>query len=286
MPSAIERFDLHDYDIIVCFSYAVAHGVKNYNGARHISYTYTPMRYAWTDINLNGTHTRKNFFLDGLMQVFRKWDKKAAARVHAFATISQAVSKRIADVYQRTAPVIYPPVEVDRFRPDKTRADFFITISRLVPHKRVDLLVQAFSRLNLPLLVVGEGPELPRLQTLANSNIRFLGYQSDETLAELLGKARGFVSAAEEDFGIAIVEAQAAGCPVITYGSGGALETVREDITGIFFKEQAVESLITVLGQFEQNYSSFHSRESIQNAQKYNKATFISEFQKFVESRT
>jgi len=285
MPTAIERFDLRAYDRIVSFSYAVAHGVKNYNGAHHVSYTYTPMRYAWTDINLNGTHTRKNLIFDGLMQAFRKWDLKAASRVHAFAAISQAVSKRIENAYQRPAPVIYPPVEVDRFKPSATREDFFITTSRLVPHKRIDIIVQAFSTLNLPLIVIGTGPELPRLQKIAASNIRFLGYESDETVTKLLGKARGFVSAAEEDFGIAIVEAQAAGCPVISFGKGGALETVIDGVTGLFFEEQAEGSLIEAIQKFEHKYACFHSIEIARNAQKYNKARFLFEFQQFIESK-
>src|SRR4030095_14117089 len=147
MPSAIEQFDLHDYDYVICLSYAVAHGVTTHNGARHVSYTYTPMRYAWTDLNLNGTHTRKNLFLNYAMDAFRQWDRKAASRVHAFAAISQAVYRRITDAYQRAAPVIYPPVEVEKFQPSEERESYYITISRLVPHKRIDLLVQAFSKL-------------------------------------------------------------------------------------------------------------------------------------------
>jgi len=286
MPSAIERFDLRNYDTLVCFSYAVAHGAKNYNGARHVSYTYTPMRYAWTDLNLNGTRTRKNIFLDGFMQAFRAWDRKAAARVHQFAAISQTVSKRIADSYQRAAPVIYPPVDVERFHPNKQREDFYITITRLVPHKRVDIIVQAFSKLNLPLIIVGDGPELPRLQKMATSNIRFLGYQPDGAVVELLGKARGFVCAAEEDFGIAIVEAQAAGCPVIAYGRGGALETVMEGQTGLLFSEQAEGSLMRAVQNFEQVKSNFHVEEIIRNAQRFNKSRFMDEFKKFVESKT
>jgi len=286
MPSAIERFDLHGYDSIVCFSYAVAHGVRNHNGARHLSYTYTPMRYAWTDININGTHTPKNFMLDSFMRAFRKWDRKAASRVHAFATISQAVSRRIADAYQRHAPVIYPPVEIERFHPNKRREDFYMTISRLVPHKRIDIIVRAFSQLNLPLIVVGDGPELPRLKAMANSNIQFPGYAEDEKVAELLGKARGFVSAAEEDFGIAIVEAQAAGCPVITYGSGGALETVIDGVTGTLFPEQTIQSLTKAIKNFEDGVSNFRAQDMVQNATRFNKARFISEFQKFVEHGT
>ena len=282
MPSAIERFDLRAYDFVICFSYAVAHGVTNYNGARHVSYTYTPMRYAWTDLNLNGTHTRKNLILDGFMRAFRTWDRKAASRVHAFASISQTVSKRIADAYQRAAPVIYPPVEVDRFTPACPREGSYVTLTRLVPHKRVDLIVEAFSKLNLPLVVVGDGPELPRLKSSAASNIHFLGYSSDEKIAELLSKARAFVSAAEEDFGIAIVEAQAAGCPVIAYGQGGALETVILGVTGLHFGEQTAESLIQVVQEFERDHSCFDINQLVRNAQRYRKERFLSEFQQFV----
>ena len=282
MPAAIERFNLYNYDTVICFSYAVAHGVMNHNGARHVSYTYTPMRYAWTDINLNGTHTRKNMILNGFMNAFRKWDRQAASRVHAFAAISQAISQRIADAYGRTAPVIYPPVDVDRFHPNKKREDFYITVSRLVPHKRMDIIVQAFAKLNLPLLVIGEGHELARLQNMATSNIKFLGYESDEKVAELLGRARGFVCAAEEDFGIAVVEAQAAGCPVIAYGSGGALETVVDGVTGLFFSEQSVECLIEALSKFEGMASDFNMDVITQNAKKFSKTRFKDEFQKFV----
>ena len=282
MPSAVERFNLRAYDFVVCFSYAVAHGVSNHNGARHVSYTYTPMRYAWTDLNLNGTHTPKNLILDGFMRAFRKWDRRAASRVHAFASISQAVSRRIADAYQRAAPVIYPPVEVDRFAPVCPRENYYVTITRLVAHKRVDLIVQAFSKLNLPLVVVGDGPELSRLKQMATSNIHFLGYASDDEVAELLGKARAFVSAAEEDFGIAIVEAQAAGCPVIAYSKGGALETVIPNVTGLYFGEQTAESLIQVVQEFERGQPCFHVDDLVRNAQRYRKERFLSEFQKFV----
>jgi len=282
MPSTIERFDLRAYDYVVSFSYAVAHGVMNYNGARHVSYTYTPMRYAWTDLNLNGTHSHKNLILDGFMRAFRKWDRRAASRVHAFASISQSVSRRITDAYQRAAPVIYPPVDVDRFSPLCSRENYYITITRLVPHKRVDLIVEAFSKMKLPLVVVGDGPELPRLQRMAGSNIHFLGYVPDDQVVELLGRARAFVSAAEEDFGIAIVEAQAAGCPIIAYGKGGALETVIPNVTGLHFGEQAVESLIQAVENFERTHPCFHIDDLLGNAQRYAKERFLSEFQKFV----
>jgi glycosyltransferase involved in cell wall biosynthesis len=283
MPTAIQSFNLCHYDTIVCFSYAVAHGVMNHNGTRHISYTYTPMRYAWTDINLNGTHTRKNLILNGFMNAFRQWDRRAASRVHAFAAISQAVSQRITDAYGRAAPVIYPPVDVERFHPNKQRENFYITVSRLVPHKRMDIIVQAFATLNLPLLVIGEGGELARLRSLATPNIQFLGYESDEKVAEMLGEARGFICAAEEDFGIAIVEAQAAGCPVITLGKGGALETVVNGVTGLFFPEQSVESLIEAVSRFEKMVTNFDAETIAHNAQRFSKRRFMKEFRTFVE---
>ena len=286
MPAAIEQFDLHGYDLIVSFNYAVANGVINHNGARHVSYTHTPLRYAWTDINLNGTHSRRNPILARYMQKFREWDQRAASRVHAIATNSQAVSKRIRLAYQREAPVIYPPVEVERFHPNARRENYYVTVTRLVPHKRIDLLIQAFNQLNLPLLVIGDGPELPRLNKIAKPNVQFLGFQPDEKVAELLGKARAFVSAAEEDFGIAIVEAQAAGCPVITYGQGGALETVTDGVTGVLFSEQSVPAIKDAVERFERAMSSFHTGEMVKNANRFSKARFIREFLEFVQSNS
>jgi glycosyltransferase involved in cell wall biosynthesis len=283
MPFAVEQFNLRDYDIIVSFSYAVAHGVQNFNGAHHVSYTYTPMRYAWMNVNINGTRRRNPQLINILLQSFRIWDQSAASRVHRFAAISQAVARRIAEAYHRAAVIIYPPVEVDRFMPSQSRENFYITVTRLVPHKRIDLIVQSFSKLKLPLLVVGEGPELSRLRSMAASNIHFLGYQSDEKVAELLGKARGFICATEEDFGIAIVEAQAAGCPVVAYGQGGALETVVNEKTGLFFPEQSSASLIKVLQQFEQMHSHFWTPDLIQNARKFDKVNFVLKFQEFVQ---
>lgn len=283
MPAAIERLNLHNYDVIVSFNYAVANGAQNHNGARHVSYTHTPLRYAWTDLNINGTRTRKNLILDTYMQNFRAWDKQAASRVHAIATNSQTVSKRIRLAYQRDAPVIYPPVDVERFRPSAQRETYFITLTRLVPHKRVDLLVQAFNQLKLPLLIIGDGPELPRLKKIAQPNVQLLGFQSDEKVAELLVKARAFVCAAEEDFGIAIVEAQAAGCPVITYGSGGALETVKEKVTGLLFTEQSAPCIMDVVERFERDETSFDTNELVKNARRFSKDRFLREFVEFVQ---
>ena len=284
MPAAIERFNLQDYELIISFSYAVAHGVQNFNGARHVSYTYTPMRYAWTDLNIDGTHTNRNILIHTLLQAFCTWDRKAASRVHQFAAVSQAVSERIRYAYRRESKVIYPPVETGRFQPSRQRRDYYITVSRMVSHKRLDLVVEAFTQLNLPLLVIGDGPELQRLKQEAGSNIKFLGYQTDEKVAELMCKARGFVCAAEEDFGIAIVEAQAAGCPVIAYGRGGALETVIDGVTGIHFSEQAVDGLIEAILRFDRIRDSFHAEDLVNHAKCFDKASFKRKFIEFVES--
>ena len=282
MPSAIERFDFCKYDVIVSFSYAVAHGVHVNNSTRHISYTYTPMRYAWSDVNLDGTHSRKNMILNLAMENFRTWDRAAASRVHEFAAISQAIAKRIQSSYQREACVIYPPVEIERFHPNGRRGDYFVTLSRLVAHKRLDLIIEAFSKLNLPLKIIGEGPEKRRLQRRAAPNIEFLGYQPDESVVQLLGNARGFVCAADEDFGIAIVEAQAAGCPVIAYKAGGALETVIEGLTGLYFEEQSSASLIDAIKRFDEIAYCFRHADMLENAQRFSKARFRKSFQEFV----
>ena len=284
MPAAIERFDLSAYDIVVSFSYAVAHGVRVPDETKHISYTYTPMRYAWSDINLDGKHSRKNLPLNLLMENFRKWDQTAAARVDEIVTISQSISERIQQAYHRKAKVIYPPVEIDRFHPCAARENYYVTLSRLVAHKRIDLIVQSFSRLKLPLKVIGDGPELSHLRRISSANIQFLTNQSDGQVAELLNKARGFVCAAEEDFGIAIVEAQAAGCPVIAYEKGGALETVTQGITGLFFAEQSVESLMDCVRKYEDALPQFCTEDIVKNSKKFSKEHFIKEFIAFVEN--
>jgi glycosyltransferase involved in cell wall biosynthesis len=282
MPPAIERLDLCNYEVVVAFSYAVAHGVRVRNGARHLSYTYTPMRYAWNNINLNGTHSRKNSLLHLAMRTFRAWDKSAAGRVHEFAAISHGIAARIWSAYQREARLIYPPVETERFSANEQRGNYFVTLSRLVPHKRLDVVIEAFSRLRLPLKIIGDGPLRTRLQRRAAPNIEFLGYQAEESVAQLLGSARGFVCAAEEDFGIAIVEAQAAGCPIIAYRGGGALETVVEGETGLFFEEQSAASLRESVQKFMDFTRCFHMDTMLANAQRFSKARFQKSFQEFV----
>ncbi len=281
MPHAIERLDVSDYDIVVSFNYAVANGV-NASGGRHLSYTHTPMRYAWRNLNVRGKGYGNNAPVSRYLQSFRRWDKAAASRVNSFAAISQDIAGQIRADYGRQAQVIYPPVETDRFRPSEERAGYYAVVSRLVAHKRIDLIVDAFSVLGLPLKIVGDGPERQALTRRAGPNVEFLGFQSDARVAEVLSRARGFVCATEEDFGIAIVEAQAAGCPVIAYGRGGALETVVEGCTGLFFDEPSVDAVVEAVSAFECRAPAFE-RTSIANlARRFDKRVFKRAFEHFV----
>jgi glycosyltransferase involved in cell wall biosynthesis len=282
MPGAIEAMDLDGHDLVISFSYAVAHGARVRAGAKHLSYNFTPMRYAWRDLGLDGGRRPGNPMLHWLMQRFRSWDQRAADRVDRFAAVSGATAERIRRAYRREAQVIYPPVELERFRPSPRRDDYYVTIARLVPHKRLDLIVEAFSQMRLPLVVVGEGPEYGRLKRSAGASVRLLGRQPDAVVADLLARARGFVCAAEEDFGIAIVEAQAAGCPVLAYGRGGALETVQEMRTGLFFGEQSLIGLMGAVERFEQMADGFDPDDLTANAKRFSKSRFQEEFSAFV----
>jgi glycosyltransferase involved in cell wall biosynthesis len=281
MPGAIERFDLGGYDLVLSLSYAVAHGVRIQEGQKHLSYTFTPMRYAWCNIGLDGVEGPHHRVTSWLLAKFRKWDLAASGRVHQFAAVSRYIANCARRAYRRDSMVIYPPVEVERFSPQRERSDTYITVNRLVAHKRVDLMVDAFNRLRLPLLVVGEGPERSRLERRAGSNIRFLGFQPEKKVQELLGRARAYLCAGKEDFGIAAVEAQAAGCPVIAYCKGGALETVIEEQTGLFFDEPVVESLVDAVERFEARRQDFHPDQIAASVQYFNKQRFLNEFAAF-----
>ena len=283
MPYLIGRFDLQRYDRVISFSYAVAHGVRTQPGHIHLTYTYTPMRYAWRGYGLNGEQHPSSKLLPFLLQSFRRWDTAAAARVERFAAVSQWIARLVKDIYQRDASVIYPPVEVERFSPQAERGDYYIIVARLVAHKRIDLVVEAFNRLKLPLLVAGEGPERARLERLAEPNIHFLGFQPDQEIAALLNRARGYICAGEEDFGIAMVEAQAAGCPVVAYRRGGGLETIVEGQTGLFFDEPTSEHLCDAVLRCERQAAGFKALHIAASAQRFNKARFLHEFASFVE---
>lgn len=282
MPRAIEQFDLRRHDTLISLSYAVAHGILTQPGQTHLSYTFTPMRYAWRYFGRNGTKKSRDILLAGLFLPFRNWDTTAILRVGQLASVSRWIREMVQLAYHRDSTVIYPPVEIERFTPQSQREDYYITVARLVAHKRVDLIVEAFNRLKLPLIVVGEGPERARLEHHARSNIQFLGFQPDKIIASLLCQARGYICASEEDFGISLIEAQAAGCPVIAYGRGGALETIIDGQTGIFFSEPTSAQLVDAVLRFESQIAGFNPQYISGEARRFRKDRFLDEFSAFM----
>ncbi len=285
MPFAVEHFDLRGYDILVSFSYAVAHGIIPLPGQLHISYMHTPLRYAWQNqAGLGGARrTYPNFLLEAYLPFFRRWDAASSRRTGHFISVSHFIAQRVWQAFHRQSDVLYPPVDIDRFRPLSPRLDHYLLLSRLVAHKRVDLAVQAFNRLGLPLVVAGAGPEEARLQRMAGPNIQFLGWQPQEKLAELYGRARAFIHPGIEDFGIAMVEAQAAGCPVIALQDGAAPEIVRQGETGLLFPDPSAAGLREAVLRFEQEYRKFDPLAIQQHARKFSKARFQRHFAGLVE---
>ena len=281
MPFAIQQFDLREYERVFSFSYAVAHGISTHPGQKHLSYTHTPMRYAWRNMGLNGFQKSRNTLLTYLFRPFRTWDLGAIANVESFASASHWIADCVKRIYHRESTVIYPPVDVERFCPAQERGDYYLTVSRLVAHKRIRLLIEAFNQLKLPLLIAGDGPERKKLERLAGPHIQFLGFQPDEKVTSLLNRARAFVCAGEEDFGIANVEAQAAGCPVIAYRKGGVLETIREGETGLFFDEPSTGSLVEAVERFERSAVHFNAAHIAASVQRFNKTRFLREFSAF-----
>lgn len=287
-PYAIEQFDLRDYDVILSSSHAVAKGIKTHSEQLHICYCHTPMRYAWDLYSqyTSGLKGLKRWAAQFFLPRLRSWDAASASRVNHYIANSQFVAKRIESYYQKKADVIYPPVATHLFSKRETKEEFYITVSRLVPYKKIDLIVEAFSAMpDKKLVVIGDGPEEKRVKLKAGKNIELLGFQSDAIVRDLIGKARAFVFAAEEDFGITVVEAQAAGTPVIAYGSGGALETVQENRTGLFFSCQTVESLRDAVNRFERKRDDFIPVDISAHAEQFNEERFKIEYQRFVNQK-
>lgn len=262
MPLAIEQFDLSPHDVVISSNHAVAKGVITRADQLHISYVHTPIRYAW---DLKDQYLREAGLTWGLrsimvrmmMHYIRRWDLAAASRVDTFVANSHYVARRIQKTYRREAEVLYPPVDIEGYPYCEEKEDFYVTASRLVPYKKVDLIVEAFTKNGLPLMVIGDGPDMKKIAKLAGPNVKMLGYQSQAEMARLMQQARAFVFAADEDFGITPVEAQACGTPVIAYGRGGVTETVIDGETGIFFDQQTVASLNAAVKRFEETESLF-----------------------------
>lgn len=286
-PMAIEQLDLRPFDLVLSFSYAAAHGVITRPDQLHISYTYTPLRQAWHYYQdyLDATGVSRpirSFGARLILHYFRLWDQSAVQRVDQLIACSRWVAGNIWRAYHRPAQVIYPPVEVERFHSDLPREGYYLAVSRLELHKRLDLIIEAFARSGLPLIIIGDGQERDRLRKLATANIQFMGRQPDQIVAEKLERARGFVMAAEEDFGIAAVEAQAAGCPVIAYASGGTAETIVNGETGLLFHEQTVPCLLQAVQEFERILPRFKADILRQQAERFSSRRFQDAFNSFV----
>lgn len=294
MPLAIEQLDLSAYDLIISSSHAVAKGVLTGPNQVHISYVHSPMRYAWDlqhqYLKETGLHRKwRGFLARYFLHRLRLWDTRSANGVDLFIANSQFIAKRIQKTYRRQATVIYPPIDLAYFKPGNKKEDYYLTASRLVPYKKIDLIVESFAAMpDKTLYVIGDGPEMAKIKNKATSNVKILGYQSNEVLLKHMQAAKAFIFAAEEDFGMVPVEAQACGTPVIAYGKGGALETVHglnhPHPTGVFFHEQTAPALIAAVNEFEHQSARITPQACIQNAERFAPANFHKALKDMVHS--
>lgn len=296
MPLAIEQLDLSKYDLIISSSYCVAKGIITSPNQVHISYVHSPIRYAW---DLQHQYLKEAGLTKGLkgwlakiiLHYMRIWDTRTSNGVDYFIANSKFIAKRIWKCYRREADVIYPPVDVEAFEYCDQKEDFYLTASRMVPYKKMDLIVEAFTQMpDKKLIVIGAGPDFDKIQKIAQGhiNIKLMGYQPFSVLKEHMQKAKAFVFAAEEDFGITPVEAQACGTPVIAYGKGGALETVRgldkkDDPTGVFFYKQDKESLVKAISYFENNLEKIRFEDCRKNALNFSINKFRIQMNKYID---
>lgn len=287
-PYAIEQFDLSEYDIVISSSAAVSKGVLTNHNQLHICYCHSPMRYAW-DLYHQYLGDENFGYLKGIyakyvLHKIRLWDRLNSDRVDEFVANSYYVRRRIKKVYRRESTVIYPPVDVDEFELCNIKEDYYFTASRMVSYKKIKLIVEAFNKMpEKKLIVAGDGSNFKDIKSCAKSNISLLGFIDKFDLKDYLSKAKAFVFAAEEDFGIIPVEAQACGTPVIGYNKGGLTETVINNKTGVLFNDQSTESIINAVRSFEN--LSFDPQEIRKNAERFSRTRFEKEFRAFVEKK-
>ncbi len=289
-PMAVEQFNLTGYDLVISSSYAVAKGALTNSNQLHICYCHSPIRYAWDlyhqyleEANLK--KGIKGIIAKSVLHYIRLWDASTINRVDHFIANSNYIARRIKKVYNREATVIYPPVDVDNFSLCVNKEDFYMTASRMVSYKRIDLIVEAFSKMpDKKLIVIGEGPDFNKIKAKAGNNIIMLGYQPYDVLKDHMQRAKAFVFAAEEDFGITPVEAQACGTPVIAFGKGGTLETVKLE-TGVFFYSQECDSIIKAVDEFESRAHIFDSYVIRANAERFSRQNFVANFKSFIKSK-
>ena len=289
MPLAIEQFDLSEYDLIISSSHAVAKGVITGPDQMHISYVHSPIRYAW---DLQHIYLREAKLTKGIKSIIariilhyiRMWDYRTVNGVNHFIANSKFIARRISKCYARQADVIYPPVSLDEFViGNKPKEEFYLTVSRFVPYKKIPMIVEAFASMpDKRLVVIGDGPEAEAARSVAGINVEFLGHQPRSAVIDYMQRAKAFVFAAEEDFGIVPVEAQGCGTPVIAFGKGGALETVVDGVSGVFFDKQTVQSLTNAVMKFETIAQSLDKQAIRINAERFSVETFCNKFKAFV----
>ncbi len=290
MPTAIESFDFKDFSIVISSSSAFSKGIVLKPFTKHICYLHAPTRYLW-DWHYNYLQQQHlkggiKFFSRLLLNYLRVWDRASAERPDFLIANSFYTAKRIKKYYHRESQVIYPPVEIEKFNPQKEHQGYFLTVGRLSPYKRVDLIIDVFKKLSLPLVVVGEGIQKKQLEKMVQKEtekIKILGKVSDKKLKVLYENCRAFVFAAEDDFGIAPIEAMAAGKPVIALRKGGTTETVIEGITGEFFDEPEMEMLADGIRRFMENENKFHYLEIRKRAENFSKEKFKKQFENFLK---
>lgn len=284
-PLAFESFDLRGYDVVLSLTSAFGHGVITPAETRHICYCLTPARFLWNYhayIEREGVGRLTQWALRPFLKALRQWDRLAADRVDEFVAISRTVQARIRKTYRREARIIYPPVETSLATGRAEPEDYYLIVSRLIPYKRIDLAVQAFNRLGLPLRIIGDGRDRAALQAMARPNIQFLGYVSDDgQVRQQMAHCRAFIFPGEEDFGIAPLEAMAAGRPVIAYAAGGALDTLDEGRTGVFFRQPTPEALMQAVRELEA--LSFDGEAIRRHAQTFGVARFQREIGELIE---
>lgn len=287
MPAAFESFNLNEYDVVLSSSSSCAKGVVTNPNTMHICYCHSPMRYGWEFYYEYADNSNmkklKRSFLKYFINYMRVWDNVSSNRVDYFIANSENVARRIWKHYRRESVVIHPAVRCKLFDISQQDEEYFLIVSRLVEYKRVDLAVEVFNELGLPLVVIGDGAEREKLQAKAKDNIKFLGRQPDSIIKEYYSKCRAFVFPGEEDFGITPLEAQASGRPVIAFGKGGALETVVDGKTGIFFDEQTVDKLKEALNKFES--LNFDKRIIREHAEGFDEAIFKRKIKGFIDEK-
>jgi glycosyltransferase involved in cell wall biosynthesis len=284
-PAAIESFDLSSFDLVISSSHAVAKGVRA-AAANHICYCHTPMRYVWDGEDDYAFDPIRRLAMQAIRPRMQRWDCEAAARVGHFIANSRFVRERIHAYYGRDAQVIYPPVDTNFFTPSQydKREDFYLAAGALVPYKRVDLIIEAFKKLNRRLIVAGGGAELEKLRKMSANKIEIRAWVSDIELRQLYRQARGLVVAAREDFGIVTVEAQSCGCPVIAFGAGGSSEIVQDGINGILFAEQQADDIVRAVGRFE--LMAWPAEQVRSQVETFSREAFQSKIRKFITERT